>query len=218
MEPLPVLHNRPPPKVYGFSSADCSRGGIDAPDAKSAPSSIRHTSVNRENFGEFLSGSHRCCSTVSGNSLPPTDLLHCNTTRAWREENLRHGEATPPAIWHTTSETTLEGADAGTGSDRWRLRPERRGVATTYPGTAGERSRTDRPLSATPGIAGTRRAQCLEDMLRNIAEYQNASAPFRPFWRRLALHDIVAFKREFLIPERQAFEAAVARSQARRAA
>ena len=63
------------------------------------------------------------------------------------------------------------------------------------------------------------RAQALTEVINDIAEYRAASHPaLRAFWRVLALHDIVAFKREFLIPERQAFEAAVARSQARRAA
>jgi hypothetical protein len=55
-------------------------------------------------------------------------------------------------------------------------------------------------------------------MLTSIHEYASASAPFRQFWRRLALHDIVAFKREFIRPERAAFLAAVAASKRRRAA
>jgi hypothetical protein len=35
----------------------------------------------------------------------------------------------------------------------------------------------------------------------------------RAFWRRLALHDIARFRRDYLQPERDAFEAAVASSQ-----
>jgi hypothetical protein len=40
----------------------------------------------------------------------------------------------------------------------------------------------------------------------------------RAFWRRLALHDIARFRRDHLIPERAAFEAAVAASKLRRIA
>ncbi len=63
-----------------------------------------------------------------------------------------------------------------------------------------------------------RRAQCLAEMLVSIREYRVASAPFRPFWRRIALHNIAHFKRCYAVPERQAFQAAVARSKQRRAA
>jgi hypothetical protein len=52
-------------------------------------------------------------------------------------------------------------------------------------------------------------------MLRCIREYRGASHAFRPFWRGLALHEIAQFKRWFLVPERRAFEAAVARSRQR---
>jgi hypothetical protein len=62
------------------------------------------------------------------------------------------------------------------------------------------------------------RAQTLNEMLASIAEYQTASPAFRPYWRRLALHDIARFRRDWLQPERAAFEAAVARQQARRIA
>jgi hypothetical protein len=55
-------------------------------------------------------------------------------------------------------------------------------------------------------------------MLASIREYAAASPAFRPYWRRLALHDIARFKRDWLIPERAAFLAAVAASSQRRAA
>jgi hypothetical protein len=51
-----------------------------------------------------------------------------------------------------------------------------------------------------------------------LAEYRAASPAFRAFWRRLARHDIVRFKREFIAPERAAFEAAVRAAQRRIAA
>ena len=57
------------------------------------------------------------------------------------------------------------------------------------------------------------RAQRLAEMLASIAEYRAASPAFRHFWRRLALHDVVQFKRDFLVPEKLAFEAAVRRSK-----
>jgi hypothetical protein len=55
-------------------------------------------------------------------------------------------------------------------------------------------------------------------MLTSIHEYAAASAAFRPYWRRLALHDVARFRRDWIQPERAAFEAAVARQQRRAAA
>ena len=69
-----------------------------------------------------------------------------------------------------------------------------------------------------PNITGTLRAQALAELLASIAEYRAASPAFRHFWRVVALHDIARFKRDYLQPERAAFEAAVAQQQARRAA
>ena len=54
-------------------------------------------------------------------------------------------------------------------------------------------------------------------MLASIHEYRAASPAFRPYWRRLALHDLCRFKRDWLAPERAAFEAAIASSQRRAA-
>jgi hypothetical protein len=51
-----------------------------------------------------------------------------------------------------------------------------------------------------------------------LAEYRAASPAFRAFWRKLAMHDIRRFRRDWLDPERAAFEAAVRRQQSRRAA
>ena len=61
------------------------------------------------------------------------------------------------------------------------------------------------------------RAQALAEMLASIAEYRAASPAFRHFWRVVALHDIRRFKRDYLQPERAAFDATVARSQRRAA-
>ena len=63
------------------------------------------------------------------------------------------------------------------------------------------------------------RHQALTELLNDIAEWRAASHPaLRAFWRVLALHDIARFRRDYLAPERRAFEAAVAASQRRRAA
>ena len=70
-----------------------------------------------------------------------------------------------------------------------------------------------------PNITGTLRQQALDELLNDIREYRAASHPaMRAFWRRLALHDIRRFRRDFLDPERAAFLAAVERQQARRRA
>ena len=68
-----------------------------------------------------------------------------------------------------------------------------------------------------PNITGTLRQQALDELLNDLREYAAASPAFRPFWRKLAMHDIARFRRDWIQPERAAFEAAVAR-QERRAA
>ena len=69
-----------------------------------------------------------------------------------------------------------------------------------------------------PNITGTLRQQALAELLNDLAEYRAASPTFRHFWRVVALHDIARFRRDYLQPERAAFEAAVRRQQSRRAA
>jgi hypothetical protein len=69
-----------------------------------------------------------------------------------------------------------------------------------------------------PNITGTLRQQALDELLNVLAEYRAASPAFRAFWRKLAMHDIRRFKRDFLVPERAAFLAAVACHQRRAAA
>ena len=61
------------------------------------------------------------------------------------------------------------------------------------------------------------RAQALAELLNDLAEYRAASPAFRHFWRVVALHNIRRFRRDYLQPERAAFEAAVRRSQRRAA-
>jgi hypothetical protein len=62
------------------------------------------------------------------------------------------------------------------------------------------------------------RAQLLRDMLAAIAEWSHATGADRDYWRGIARDQIREFRRRYLIPERAAFEAAVARNQIRRAA
>jgi hypothetical protein len=86
--------------------------------------------------------------------------------------------------------------------------------------SANQANRSDRnERIGVPNITGTLRQQSLDEVLNDLREYRAASHPaLRAFWRRLALHDIARFRRDHLIPERAAFEAAVARQQSRRAA
>jgi hypothetical protein len=69
-----------------------------------------------------------------------------------------------------------------------------------------------------PNITGTLRQQALDELLNDLREYRAASPAFRPYWRKLAMHDIRRFRRDWLDPERAAFLAAVQRSKRRRAA
>lgn len=73
--------------------------------------------------------------------------------------------------------------------------------------------------SSAPGynVRDIIRVQTLNEMLASIAEYRAASPAFRHFWRVVALHDIARFRRDWLQPERAAFEAAVKRQQRRAA-
>ena len=192
---------------------------LDATTTDIIPSLRRNTSDNRSNFAGLARGLKRCDSAVSGNPLPQADLLHGKTQPIGREENFAHGTTTAPTIWHPTGETAPEVAEAGTGSDRRRLRHERGGATTPRPGTAIDRPRADRPVPAPAvRIGSTLRQQALDELLNDLREYRTASPAFRPFWRRCTLHDVVRFKRDHLQPERAAFEAAVARQQARRIA
>ena len=85
--------------------------------------------------------------------------------------------------------------------------------------SANQANRSDRnERIGVPNITGTLRQQALDEMLASIAEYRAASPAFRHFWRVVALHDIARFRRDYLQPERAAFEAAVRRQQSRRAA
>jgi hypothetical protein len=175
------------------------------------------TSPDRENFGPNATSSKPFDLAPAGNQLPTTNLLHCSGQRREREGNSCHGETNQPEIWHTTGETTTEVAEAGIGSDRRGLRSVSRGVAPPHPGPAGDSPRTDRALSASAvRIAGTLRQQALDELLNDLAEYRAASPAF--YWRRLARHDIARFKRDFLRPERAAFEAAVERTKQRKEA
>jgi hypothetical protein len=92
-------------------------------------------------------------------------------------------------------------------------------VARTLPLTsANQANRSDRnERIGVPNITGTLRQQALDELLNDLREYRAASPAFRPYWRRLALHDIARFRRDHLDPERAAFEAAVANSQRRAA-
>ena len=103
------------------------------------------------------------------------------------------------------------------------LRPQDASAASviqpTHRPSDNRANRSDRnERIGVPNITGTLRQQALAEMLASIREYAAASPTFRPYWRRLALHDVARFKRDWLKPERAAFEAAVAQQQARRAA
>ena len=90
----------------------------------------------------------------------------------------------------------------------------RGGTAAAGAGAAGDAPRADSPL---PHVARLIRHQLLRDMLSAIAEWSHAEGTERAYWRRNALADIATFRRRYLVPERQAFEAAVSQ-QHRRAA
>jgi hypothetical protein len=76
----------------------------------------------------------------------------------------------------------------------------------------------DYPVPANSVAASHLRAQCLDDMLAAIRDWAASTGRTRALWRRSARYEIARFRSWFLDPERAAFEAAVARQQARRAA
>ena len=101
--------------------------------------------------------------------------------------------ARPPACATQPGDTGTAGAAAGSAG-----------------GAAAPRQR--------PALGSTLRSQALDELLASIREYRAASPAFRPYWRKLAMHDIRRFRRDYLQPEWAAFEAAVRRSQQQRAA
>jgi hypothetical protein len=114
---------------------------------------------------------------------------------------LRHGQSLPFVI-------SLRQQDASAASV----------IQPTHWPSDNRASRSDRnERIGVPNITGTLRQQALDELLNDLREYRAASPAFRPYWRKLAMHDIARFKREFLVPERRAFEAAVARQQRRAA-
>lgn len=56
------------------------------------------------------------------------------------------------------------------------------------------------------------RDQRLRDLLAAVEEYRRASGPDRTYWRRDARHRLAEWRRLYAIPERAAFQAAVANS------
>lgn len=63
-------------------------------------------------------------------------------------------------------------------------------------------------------IAGLR-AQRHRDLLASIEEYRRATGPDRRYWRRVTRHQIAEWKLLHTVPERAAFQAAVAASRQR---
>jgi hypothetical protein len=55
------------------------------------------------------------------------------------------------------------------------------------------------------------RATRLRDLLSAIEEWRHASGPDRVWWRRDARHRLAEWRRLYRIPERAAFQQAVAR-------
>jgi hypothetical protein len=56
------------------------------------------------------------------------------------------------------------------------------------------------------------RDQRLRDLLAAVEEYRRASGPDRTYWRRDARPRLAVWRRLYAIPERAAFQAAVANS------
>lgn len=69
-----------------------------------------------------------------------------------------------------------------------------------------------------PSVIRIMREECLHQMLDCIAMWGRAHGEARDYWRWRAQSAIRDMRRLYLIPERRAFEAAVARSKQRRAA
>jgi hypothetical protein len=76
----------------------------------------------------------------------------------------------------------------------------------------------DYPVPANSVAASHLRAQCLDDMLTAIQDWAASTGRTRTLWRQSARYEIARFRRWFLLPERRAFEEAVARQQRRAAA
>jgi hypothetical protein len=86
------------------------------------------------------------------------------------------------------------------------------GVARGNESPGGAIARRQRPQSLTD-TARIGRAARLRDLLASIAEWERASGPDRVWWRRDARHRLAEWRRLHAIPERAAFQRAVAAAQ-----
>ena len=86
-------------------------------------------------------------------------------------------------------------------------------IVPAPPPRARELSERNRNARETAALL---RAARLRDLLASVEEWRHASGSDRVWWRRDARHRLAEWRRLYRIPERTAFQAAVARSQAAR--
>ena len=184
----------PPPQLSASNSAGLSnrkRHGFVPPNVN--PSSVhRRNPQNSANVADVYD-----VTKISGEN----DVAH---TPSQAGRALPHGDGrTKPRVFDTCQDSAGATAPAGSAS-----RAVARGV---HPREAAEPGQ--RPPSLTDAAALIRAAR-LRDLLAAIAEWERASGPDRRYWRYDAQHRLREWRRLHAIPERAAFQAAVARSRA----
>ena len=200
------------PKLFGSARS----GEIVAPTESLSEPSPCNASANPVGRCTRAHQNEPYRSTVSGNPLPQFVFPNIKPLRLEREEITRHGETTTTTIteiYHTASQAPPEGDGPGNSGDRRGLRPERGRIAPPHPGAIRNGTGTDRPLSDAARLI---RALRRRDLLASVEEWRRASGPDRVWWRRDARHRLAEWRRLYRIPERAAFQQAVARSRSAR--
>lgn len=200
------------------TSQDCISGGIGAPVTSLLP--VIGLSSGEIPATEPVSQIQR---QLNVNSRSAASLFQCDgavtyaltSAEKFPEKDTPYGASAPCSHLHGGDDRAPRRLLDCAGSPALTTQPGNPGAAAVAAGSAGVAT----GQGQRPPIAGTLRQQALDEILNDIGEWRTASHPaLRAFWRKLAIHDIRRFRRDYLQPERASFEAAVARQQSRRAA
>jgi hypothetical protein len=182
-------------------------GSLSEPPQRNASANLDGCEIGRRN-------DLRCHHSVSSNLLTSINFPDTHTQRLEREEITRHGQTTtefhPPA-----RQAAVEIGRSGDGSDWFGLGSQRGRVAPSRDDAPHHSQRVVGPLSDAAAII---RDQRRRDLIAAVEEWRRASGPDRVWWRRDARHRMAEWRRLHAIPERAAFQAAVAAAQHRRTA
>ena len=150
---------------------------------------------------------------VSGSPLALKPISDLRVFRVDRPERRPHASTATQSTVFDAVPAQTEGTAPGSRRDRQQPRPYGGPAALPRAAAAPQIGEVDRAISAA-----LIRAQRLDTLLTSVADWSAATGTDRVNARRAALHDIAQFRRLHLLPERAAFNAAVAANKRRTAA